>query len=77
MIYANPIEMPLVEQVVEVANERQDGILLSTADKLLQFFNFSGKSWDAVYLLKGLVGIIPERVQVKLWNRMMKKPLKI
>src|SRR5699024_7038332 len=35
VIYANPIEMPLVEQVVEVANERQDGILLSTADEII------------------------------------------
>ena len=74
VIYSNPIEMPLVEQVVEVANERQDGILLSTADEIIANSLISLVNRGTLFtFLKGLVGIIPERVQVKMWNRMMKK----
>ena len=74
VVYANPIEMPLVEQVVQVANERQDGILLSTADEIIANSLISLVNRGTLFtFLKGLVGLIPERVQVKMWNRMMKK----
>lgn len=74
VIYSNPIDMNLVDKVVEVAIERRDGILLSTSDEIIANSLISLVNRGSLYtFLKGLVGIIPERVKVKLWNRLMKK----
>ena len=74
VIYANPIDMELVDRMVSFAVERRDGILLSTADEIIANSAISlvnRGSWYA--LLKSLVGLIPRRVQVKMWQRMMRK----
>lgn len=74
VIYSNPIDMDLVDQVVKVANRRHDGILLSTADEIVANSLISLVNRGSLYtFLKGLVGIIPERVKLKLWKSMMKK----
>ncbi|HLR92624.1 MAG TPA: Cof-type HAD-IIB family hydrolase [Atopostipes sp.] len=74
VIYSNPIDMEIVDEVVEVATERRDGILLSTADEIIANSMISLVNRGSWYtFLKGLVGIIPERVKAKLWHRMMKK----
>lgn len=74
VIYSNPIDMDLVDQVVKVANERHDGILLSTADEIVANSLISLVNRGSLYtFLKGLVGIIPERVKLKLWKSLMKK----
>src|SRR5699024_3419656 len=70
VIYSNPIDMDLVDQVVKVANERHDGILLSTADEIVANSLISLVNRGSLYtFLKGLVGIIPERVKLKLWKK--------
>lgn len=73
VVYSNPIEMDLVDQVVKVAADKDDGILLSTGDEIIanslvslatrgRFFTF----------MKGLVRIIPEKIKLRLWERMMR-----
>lgn len=74
VIYANPISEQLVDDVIELAMNRRDGILLSTADELItnSVISLSNRgSW--LSFLKGLVGVIPERIQLSLLKRMMKK----
>lgn len=72
VVYSNPIEMDLVDEVVKVAADKDDGILLSTGDEIIanslvslatrgRFFTF----------MKGLVRIIPEKIKLRLWKRMM------
>lgn len=74
VIYANPIDMNLVDGMVELAVEKKDGILLSTATEIIANSAISLVNRGSLYMfLKGLVGIIPERVKVKMWNRMMSK----
>lgn len=74
VIYENPIEEGLVDAVIEVATERRDGILLSTADELVANSMLSLVNRGSWYtFLKGLIGLIPERIQLSLWRRMMKK----
>lgn len=74
VIYANPIDMNFVDAVVEVAIERRDGILLATADEIIANSLISLVNRGSLYtFLKGFVGLIPERVKVTLWNRLMKK----
>ncbi len=73
-IYANPIETELVHAVVEYAREQRDGILLSTEDELIANSAISLVNRGSLYtFLKGFVGLIPHRVKVSLWKRMMKK----
>lgn len=74
VIYSNAISMDLVEEVVELAKERKDGIILCTADEMIVNSALSlinRGSWFT--FLKGVVGLIPNRMKVHLWNRMMKK----
>jgi len=74
VIYENPIDMSLVDRVVEFATERQDGIILSAADELIANSAISLVNRGSLFtFLKGLVGLIPDRIQLYLWNRMMKK----
>lgn len=74
VIYANPIEEHLVDEVIELAMERRDGILLSSADELITNSVISLKSRGSwLSFLKGMVGLIPERVQLSLLKRLMKK----
>lgn len=74
VIYDNPIDMNLVDGLVKLAVERKDGILLSTADEIIANSMISLVNRGSLYtFLKGLVGLVPERIKVKLWNRMMKK----
>lgn len=74
VIYENPIDMDLVDGVVELAVKRKDGILLSTSDEIIANSAISLINRGSLYaFLKGLVGLIPDRVKVKLWHRMMKK----
>lgn len=74
VIYSNPIDMNFVDAVVEVAIERRDGILLATADEIIANSLISLVNRGSLYtFLKGFVGLIPERVKVTLWNRLMKK----
>lgn len=74
VIYSNPIDMDLVDAVVETARERRDGILLATESKLIanSVVSLVNRGWLFSFL-KGLVGLIPHRIQVSLWKRMMKK----
>jgi hypothetical protein len=74
VIYDNPISEHLVDAVIEMATERRDGILLSSADELItdSVISLSSRgSW--LSFLKGLVGLIPERVQLSLLKRLMNK----
>lgn len=74
VIYANPIDMELVDGVVELAVERKDGILLSTSNEIIANSAISLVNRGSLYMfLKGLVGIIPHRIKVHMWNRMMSK----
>ena len=65
--------MDLIDEVVKVAADKDDGILLSTGDEIIanslvslatrgRFFTF----------MKGLVRIIPEKIKLRLWERMMR-----
>lgn len=74
VLYSNAIDMALVDEVVEFARERKDGIILCTADEMIANSAISlvnRGSWFT--FLKGLVGLIPDRMKVHLWNAMMKK----
>lgn len=74
VIYSNPIDMEIVERVVAYAIERRDGILLSTSDEIIANSMISLVNRGSLYMfLKGLLGLIPEGVKVKMWNRMMNK----
>lgn len=74
VIHANPIDMELVDGMVELAVERKDGILLATGDEIIANSAISLVNRGQLFtLLKGIVGLIPERIKVKMWNRMMSK----
>ena len=74
VIYANPIDTHLVDAMVEIATAKQDGILLSTSDELIANSLISLVNRDSLYpFLKGFVGLIPDRLQASLLNRLMKK----
>ena len=74
VIYQNAIPIKLVDQVVKFAVERKDGIVLSTADEIIANSAISLVNRGYLYMfLKGLLGIIPNRIKVKMWNRMMSK----
>lgn len=74
VLYQNPINMDLVEQMVDFAVDRKDGIILSTADEIIANSAISLVNRGYLYMfLKGLVGIIPHRIKVRMWNRMMSK----
>ena len=74
VIYANPIEMDLIDGMIELAVDRKDGVLLSTATEIIANSAISLVNRGSLYMfLKGLLGIIPERVKVRMWNRMMSK----
>lgn len=74
VIYSNPIDMKLVDAIVETARERRDGVLLATESKLIanSMISVVNRGWLFSFL-KGLVGLIPHRIQVSLWKRMMKQ----
>ncbi len=73
-IYSNPIATDLVHEVVEFARENRDGILLSTENELIANSAISLVNRGTLFaFLKGLVGLIPRRIQVSMWKRMMKK----
>ncbi len=72
VIYANPIDHELVDQVVEAAVEQNDGILLSTGDEIISNSLISMVNRGMIFtFLKGLVRIIPERIKLRLWRRVM------
>lgn len=74
VLYQNPIAMDLVDQMVDFAVDRKDGIILSTADEIIANSAISLVNRGYLYMfLKGLVGIIPDRIKVRMWNRMMSK----
>ncbi len=74
VLYENPIDLNLVDQMVEFAVERKDGIILSTSDEIIANSAISLVNRGNLYMfLKGLVGIIPHRIKVRMWNRMMSK----
>lgn len=74
VLYKNSIPIDLVDQVVNFAVDRKDGIVLSTADEIIANSAISLVNRGYLYMfLKGLLGIIPDRIQVKMWNRMMSK----
>lgn len=74
VLYQNPIDLTLVDQMVDFAVDRKDGIILSTADEIIANSAISLVNRGYLYMfLKGLVGIIPHRIKVRMWNRMMSK----
>lgn len=74
VIYSNPIDMNLVHKVVEYAREHRDGILLSTENELIANSAISLVNRGTLFaLMKSIVGLIPRRIQVSMWKRMMKK----
>lgn len=72
VIYANPLEMDLVDEVVKAAVEKEDGILLSTHDEIVSnsLISLATRGYFFTFM-KGLVRIIPEKIKLKLWERMM------
>ena len=74
VLYQNPIDLTLVDQMVDFAVDRKDGIILSTADEIIANSAISLVNRGYLYMfLKGLVGIIPHRIKVRMCNRMMIK----
>jgi len=74
VIYENPIDMGLIDKLVTFAAENQDGIILSTRDEIIANSVISLTSRGRLFtFLKGIVGLIPERIQLYLWERMMKE----
>lgn len=74
VLYQNPIDLNLVDQMVDFAVDRKDGIILSTADEIIANSAISLVNRGNLYMfLKGLLGIIPHRIKVRMWNRMMSK----
>lgn len=74
VIYSNAIAMDLVDEVVEYARERKDGIILCTSNEMIVNSVLSLVNRGSLFtFLKGFVGLIPDRMKVHLWNRMMKK----
>lgn len=72
VIYANPIDIDLVDQVVQSAIAEGDGILLSTDDEIIANSVLSLVNRGTLYtFFKQLVRVIPERVKLRLWKRMM------
>lgn len=74
VVYRNPLEQTLVNQVVEFAKEQRDGLVLFTEDEIVSNSLVSLANRGIFFTLaKGLVGIIPERIKLSLWKRMMNK----
>lgn len=74
VIYANPIAMELVDQVVEFANARRDGIILCAERELIVNSRVSVSSDSlSLRILKRLAYLIPERTQMWVMNQVMKK----
>lgn len=74
VIYANPIDMDLVDGLVKLAVDRRDGIVLSTADGIIANSMISLVNRGSLFtFLKSMLGLMPERIKVKLWHRLMKK----
>jgi len=73
VIYENPIDMTLVDKLVEFATEQQDGMILSTRDEIIANSVISLTDRGRLFtFLKGIVGLIPDRIQLYFWERMMK-----
>lgn len=74
VIYSNPIAIDLVDQVVEFAKLRKDGIILCAERELIINSSLSLNSESiSLKLLKKLAYLIPEKIQLKVMNQMMKK----
>lgn len=74
VIYANPIAMDLVDQVVEFASSRKDGIILCAERELIINSTFSvDPNSFLLRLLKRLAILIPERTQMWIMNQAMRK----
>ena len=72
VVFSNPIEIDLVDQVVKAAAEKDDGILLSTGEEIIANSFVSLATRGRLFtFMKGLVRIIPEKIKLKLWERMM------
>ncbi len=74
VIHANAIRMDAVDQVVEFARERKDGIILCTEDELIVNSSFSVNPQSFTFnVLKRVVGLIPDRMIDKIMSQMMSK----
>lgn len=74
VIYSNPIAIDLVDQVVEFAKLRKDGIILCAERELIINSSLSLNSESiSLKLLKKLAYLIPEKIQRRVMNQMMKK----
>lgn len=74
VIYANPIAMDLVDQVVEFADARRDGIILCAERELILNSKISvDPSSFLLRILKRIAILIPERTQMWFMNQAMRK----
>lgn len=74
VVYANPIEKDLVDQVVEFARARKEGIILCAERELIINSTLSiDPTSTLLRVLKKIAILIPERTQMWMMNQAMRK----
>ena len=74
VIYSNPLDNTLVDEIVTCADENHDGVVLCTENELIvnSFFSLLTRG-TMLTLMKSLIGIIPDRIKLSLWDRIIQK----
>lgn len=77
VIESNPLSMNLVDQLVNFANQREDGVILCTESELIinSRLSINTKSWY-LKLLKYFAHFIPKKIEIKFREKAMKKKIK-
>lgn len=77
IVELTPLSMPLVDQLVDFANERDDGVVLCTEDELIinSRVSLNPKSWY-LNILKKLAFFIPKSLEMTIRKKAMKQKIK-
>ncbi|WP_368645854.1 Cof-type HAD-IIB family hydrolase [Alkalibacterium putridalgicola] len=77
VVYHNPIEQETVDQLIDRAVDKNDGIILCGAKDIFSNSIVSlAKRSSVLTLLKGLVKLVPGSIQLSFFSRLIKKPPK-
>lgn len=78
LIYSSPLDMAHVHEIVEISTQYNHGVVLCAEEELIVNSIFSLLTRGTLFqFMKGIVGIIPDRIKFTLFNRLLKnKPKK-
>lgn len=75
VVYHNPIDKEIVDQLISRAVEKNDGIILCGAKDIFSNSIVSlAKRSSVLTLLKGLVKLVPGSIQLSFFSRLIKRP---